>query len=475
MSARARPLLAVIVCSVLLPASPGFAQMDHSQFEELEQDFQTGEDVTRACLGCHPDEAREVHATMHWTWRQPDDPSGLLGKAAHTVNNFCINVNSNWPRCTSCHVGYGWRDAGFDFDAEEKVDCLVCHEQTGSYRKFPEGAGHPASEPTLYGGELYSPPDWSAVARSVAAPSLENCGVCHFSGGGGDAVKHGDLDSTMLTASRELDVHMSAEGAGLLCQDCHTTVDHQTAGRQYGLPASHKDALFAAAGVTSHMECASCHGEQPHGKGLLDRHTDRVSCQACHIPLYARGQSTKVWWDWSQAGHRDARGNPLKIAGPDGKTIYDGRKGAFRWERDLQPEFAWYDGTMRHVAIEDTIAPGRVVWLQEPNGSADDPDSRLYPFKIHRGKQPYDAERRTMVVPKLAGAGGYWSEFSWDDAIRLGMASVDVPYSGRHGFVETAYAYPVTHQVAPAEHTTACNVCHVRTGDAELRPGLGQL
>ena len=262
--------------------------------------------------------------------------------ALDTVNNFCINVNGNWPRCTSCHVGYGWRDASFDFAAEAKVDCLVCHEQTGTYRKFPEGAGRPASEPTLYGGELYGPPDWSGVAGSVGTPSLQNCGACHFHGGGGDAVKHGDLDSTMLTASRELDVHMSADGAGLRCQDCH-------------------------------------------------------------IPVYARGQSTKVCWDWSQAGHRDAQGKPLKIAGPDGKTIDDGRKGAFRRERDLQPEF------------------------------------------------------------------------SWDDAIRPGMASVDVPYSGRHGFVETAYAYPVTHQVAPAERTTACNVCHVRTGSAELRPGLGEL
>ena len=72
-------------------------------------------DITGACPGCHPDETGEVHATVHWTWRQPDDPSGQLGEAAHTVNNFCIDVNSNWPRCTSCHVSCGWRDTGFDF------------------------------------------------------------------------------------------------------------------------------------------------------------------------------------------------------------------------------------------------------------------------------------------------------------------------------------------------------------------------
>jgi len=469
------PALLAALC--LLLAATAAAQTDHSEFDELKVDFQSGEEVTRACLGCHDGEAQEVHATMHWTWRQPGDETGRIGKAAHTVNNFCINVNSNWPRCTSCHVGYGWKDASFDFTAEEKVDCLICHEQTGTYQKFPPGAGYPASEPTMFGGKLYSPPDWSAVAQSVGAPSLENCGVCHFNGGGGDAVKHGDLDSTMLTASRELDVHMSEDGAGLSCQDCHTTVDHQIAGRQYTLPADHKAELFSAAGVESQMQCDACHGAEPHGTAMLDRHVAKVACQACHIPVYARGQSTKVWWDWSQAGKRDASGKPIVVEGPDGKSSYDGKKGAFRWERDLVPELYWYDGTMSYVAIEDEIDPSGEVWLQKPNGSQDDPASKLYPFKIHRGKTPYDKVRNNMVVPKLlgaAGTGAYWGDFDWDEAIRVGMASVDVPYSGEYGFVATAYAYPVTHQVAPKESTTECTACHVKKGRKELKPGLGQ-
>ncbi len=468
-------LLLAAVC--LLLAAAAFARMDHSGFEELAGPFERPEDVTLACLGCHDGEAQEVHATMHWTWRQPGDETGLIGKAAHTVNNFCINVNSNWPRCTSCHIGYGWKDASFDFTSEEAVDCLICHEQTGTYEKFPKGAGYPASEPIMFGGKLYGPPDWAAVAQSVAAPSLNNCGVCHFFGGGGDAVKHGDLDSSMLTASRELDVHMSEDGAGLTCQDCHTTVDHQMAGRQYTLPADHKADMFAAAGVEPRMACDSCHGAEPHGKRMLDAHTEKVSCQACHIPVYARGQSTKVWWDWSQAGQRDPSGKPIVITGADGKQSYNGKKGAFRWERDLTPEFYWYDGTMSYVAIEDEIDPRAEVWLQKPNGSRDDPGSRLYPFKIHRGKTPYDARYNNMVVPRLlgkAGTGAYWGDFEWDAAIRLGMASVEVPYSGEYGFVETAYAYPVTHQVAPSETTTDCTVCHVKKGRKELRPGLGE-
>lgn len=471
-------ITATVAGFCLVLATLAMAQVDHADFDELKIEFTDGPSVTRACLECHDGEAAEVHATLHWTWRQPDDETGLLGKAAHTINNFCINVNSNWPRCTSCHVGYGWKDASFDFTSEEAVDCLICHEQTGTYVKFPKGAGHPAKEPTMFGGKMYSPPDWNAVAQSVGQPSLQNCGGCHFNGGGGDAVKHGDLDSSMLTASRDLDVHMSADGANLDCVDCHTTVDHQVAGRQYTLPASSKDAMFAEAGVESQLACEACHTAEPHSKSMLNKHTAKVSCQACHIPVYARGQSTKTWWDWSQAGTRDANGKPVVIKGVDGKSIYDGKKGAFSWERDLTPEFYWYDGSMNYVAIEDKIDPTTEVWLQTPNGRRDDPASKLYPFKIHRGKTPYDTQLNNMVVPKLlgaAGTGAYWGDFNWDEAIRLGMASVDAPYSGEFGFVETAYAYPVTHQVAPKEMTTDCVACHVKKGSKELKPGLGEI
>ena len=54
------------------------------------------------------------------------------------------------------------------------------------------------------------------------------------------------------------------------------------------------------------------------------------------------------------------------------------------------------------------------------------------------------------------------------------MQTAGLPYSGEYGFVETAYAYPVTHMVAPKENTTACATCHVKKGRKELKPGLGE-
>lgn len=189
---------------------------DHGKFEELQQPFKTGPEVTRACLGCHTEAAKQLHKTTHWTWVFENQLTGqTLGKK-NIINNFCMATATNWPRCTSCHIGYGWKDDTFDLSSEENVDCLVCHDTTGNYKKFPTGAGHPNYEPEKWPpktGKLRQPPDLAKIAQSVGKPSRSTCGACHFYGGGGDGVKHGHLDSSLLNPSKALDVHMDASNS----------------------------------------------------------------------------------------------------------------------------------------------------------------------------------------------------------------------------------------------------------------------
>ena len=54
----------------------------------------------------------------------------------------------------------------------------------------------------------------------------DNCGTCHFYGGGGDAVKHGDLDSSMAYPEKDIDIHMGLDGQDFACQECHVTKEH---------------------------------------------------------------------------------------------------------------------------------------------------------------------------------------------------------------------------------------------------------
>jgi len=141
---------------------------DHSKFKVLQQDFADGPAVTKACLSCHTEAAKQLMKTSHWTWMSSHritDEKGqvknmMLGKAKHVVNNFCIALVSNEPRCTSCHAGYGWKDSTFDFTDQNKVDCLVCHANTKIYKKYPAGAGHPVYKKDAPPGQGLAAQDW---------------------------------------------------------------------------------------------------------------------------------------------------------------------------------------------------------------------------------------------------------------------------------------------------------------------------
>ncbi|MDX1440714.1 MAG: hypothetical protein R3284_12515, partial [Rubricoccaceae bacterium] len=135
--------------------------VDHSDL--MTGPYETGSDVTRACLECHETAAHEVAQTVHWTWESEpvmlpgrDEPV-TIGKK-NSINNFCIGIQGNWTGCTRCHAGYGWEDAEFDFSNEENVDCLVCHEGTGAYTK--SNAGLPSESVDLV-----------SVAQSVGTPT----------------------------------------------------------------------------------------------------------------------------------------------------------------------------------------------------------------------------------------------------------------------------------------------------------------
>lgn len=444
---------------------------DHSLHQILQKEFKSGPEVTKACLSCHNQAALQFHKTIHWTWMDPSTAqSAQLGKGGLSINNFCVNLKSNEARCTSCHAGYGWKGKDFDFTDQSKVDCLVCHEQTGTYKKFPAGAGNPVSEPTVFkgNGKTYYPPDYNKVAQSVGRPSRKNCGTCHFSGGGGDGVKHGDLDSSLFKPNKALDVHMGTDGQNFDCVRCHSTTLHNVAGRVYATPAATERKSLIDDDLASKITCESCHSRSPHkNHAKANDHTDRVACQSCHIPAFARVNATKMWWDWSKAGDKKD-GQNYKLKDALGKPSYDTMKGEFKWARNVQPEYFWYNGSIKHVTVKDKIDPSRPVALNEPVGGADDPNARIFPFKVHRGKLPYDKVNKTMTIPHLFPKGkddtaAYWKAYDWEKAIEYGMKYAGVPYSGEFDFVETSYVFPTTHMVAPRDNVVACHECHTRT------------
>ncbi len=398
--------------------------------------LEIGSDVTRACLGCHENAATEVMATTHWTWQdQPVEVEGRdelvsVGKA-NLLNNFCIGIQSNWTGCTACHAGYGWDSGEYDFTIAENVDCLICHDQSGAYAK---GAAGIPPEGT----------DLLAAAESVGIPTRENCGGCHFNGGGGNAVKHGDMDETLYFPTEHTDVHMG--GFDLLCTDCHQTTEHRVSGRS----------VTSSVNPANQIACTDCHPAAPHDDQRINDHTDTVACQTCHVPSGAVREATKMVWDWSTAGDEGRA--------QDTHT-YLAIKGSFVYEDNFMPEYAWFDGTVQRYLLGDELPdPSVPTILNPPNGSINDPDALIWPFKVHRANQIYDTVYNWLIQPQTYGEEGYWTHFDWDRAATNGMAAVGLPYSGEYDFAPTEMYWPLSHMVQPAEHALQCTSCHGEAG-----------
>ena len=134
--------------------------------------------------------------------------------------------------------------------------------------------------------------------------------------------------------------------------------------------------------------------------------------------------------------------------------------GSFVYEDNFVPEYDWYNGTASRYLLGDEINPDEVTFINHPGGGIDDPEAKIWPFKIHTAQQIFDTVYNYLIKPKTVGEGGYWTEFDWDQAARLGSEETGLPYSGEYGFTETEMYWPLTHMVAPAGEAlpyVACN------------------
>jgi len=460
-----------ILFALIAGAANATSTADHTKFKELQVSFESGPEVTSACIKCHTEAARQIHKTKHWTWEflNPDNKQ-RVGKR-NILNNFCITPQSNFAYCSACHVGYGWKDENFDFTSEENVDCLVCHDTTGEYSKPPGNAGFPKDTVDL-----------AYVAQNVGKTSRDTCGACHFYGGGGNGVKHGDLDDSLAAPERELDVHMDAVGADFTCSTCHKSIKHDVAGSRYAMQAVDTEGYHVHRreyDQENNAHCRACHDNEPHkkdNKSKLNHHSNTIACQTCHIPRIARGGvATRMTWDWSTAGKHNESGEALQER-VDGNLVYHGKRGSFTYAEDVEPEYIWFNGGVRFHLLNERIVlnDDGYVPINDFEGSSDDGRSRIWPVKVFRGVQPYDPVMGTLVVPHTTGLtdDSYWKNFDWKKAITAGMLSAGQPFSGKVDFIKTQMSWPITHMVAPAKDAVACYECHRKDGRLKEIDGI---
>ncbi len=360
-----------------------------------------------------------------------------------------------------CHPSYGWKSdspASF-FDNTANIDCLICHDTTGTYKKHPTANGGGGSAALIVDGELtvVQPADLTDIAFNVGTPTRVNCLACHAKAGGDDNVKHGDLSTDLIEPTEDQDVHMG--GLDFNCQECHTASHHKIA----GTTELHSDEGQAS--------CTECHSEtETHTENglvalLLNRHAKRIGCQTCHIPTFSRSQATTVAWYWNEAGE-DRTDIPQQF----GKDTYSKKKGRFVWAKNVTPTYLWYNGKWQHKVVNanDTYTEAGTaadpVVIAAPTATIADENAKIYPFKKLIGRQPADTTNQRLVVPHLFGTGPgpnpYWVKFDWGLAIAEGTAYAGQPYSGDYGFVNTVNYLSINHEVAPKESALRCEDCH---------------
>ncbi len=446
-------------------------QAEDNGVDVHEQVFsQTPYESTADCLQCHEDEGTEMLDTGHFKWtgeiaRVPGFEGQVLGKR-DLINNFCVAVDTNEARCTQCHVGYGWKDNSFDFTNPENVDCLVCHDQSGTYKKGKTSGGMP--DPGV---------DLNLVAMSIEAgskPKRKNCIGCHATAGGGDNVKHGDLSTAMVNPSKDHDVHMGVDGANFACVDCHAAnTDPKSGAVNHGIAGQELHSVHEG----NMRQCTDCHGNSEvvhrgtrvENTLFFDNWHDRLACQTCHIPVFAKAVSTKTEWYWSEAGQNIS---PIPKDPDTGRAAYDKKKGFFNWEFNVRPVLRWYNGDWerKFVGINDTYEEVPVP-LATPLGDRSDPNAMIRPFKLMVGDQVVDPVNQRVMVPHLfgtiTGPNPYWGKFDWNLALQDSSLYTGVPYSGEYDFVDTTMFLTVNHEIAPADQALGqggiiggCMDCH---------------
>lgn len=407
------------------------------------------------CVACHVDEAADVHASVMYQW-QGEAPlmtqgDSRQGKDLGGVNSYCVHILGNWNGCGSCHIGLGARpEAEPTHEQLTDIDCLLCHQQ--EYRRRLEGDVRVPDIDTMA-------ISMDEAVRTVHRPVRANCLQCHAKSGGGDAVKRGDLALAQgETTDRDFDIHMSVTGADLLCQDCHRFSDHRFEGKGSDLRPSD---------TATTVECSRCHADKTsvwgHGDLEIGRHVDRVACQTCHIPFYAKNAADTLASEATET-HRtwlDTAGTVAPIHPASEKA------------NDLVPVCRHWNGTSRNALLELPVAmdpaTGRYP-TSLPVGGVDDPDAKLYAFKHKTAVQPMDRSTRKLIA---LDTSVFFTTGDADEAVRMGLANMGLDPATEVEWVETETYQMLNHQVGDEDTALECEDCHESTARMDLKGRLG--
>jgi hypothetical protein len=411
--------LAVLLFIIGGSLAPPCALGNH---QSLTGPFADARAVTEQCLSCHARQGEDILQSSHWTWER----SRLIGTERRTfakktgLTTFAVSVTANPSRCMTCHISTTLLSGRHDPSAAADIDCLVCHDTTGTYQRV---LGAPVKSLDL-----------TRIAANVGTPRPANCLTCHGRECGLTGLRgHGGFDD---------DVHLHHNGAALSCQQCHPGKGKHDMQRR--LVPDEKD--------PKHTGCIACHSSSPHSRTQLNTHGTTIACQTCHIPVHGRTTPALVSWNWLYGSGMTVdqyTRHPTPFLTTDGLTM----------ATNLLPTYLWDTGGDRIYERGGRIEPERLTHLLAPLPR--DQTAQIRPFSVLLGTQLYDDRYRYLISPALTRAAPtFFSDAGWDQIAAEGMNNLRLPFSGSLGFSTTASFRRLNHGVAPAAQALDCMDCH---------------
>lgn len=420
------------------------------------------------CISCHDGDDGghqydELLNTTHYNWvgatpdmiNQQGSPQGKL----NGVNSYCINIEGDWPVCGSCHIGRGEKPGEETAGVKQNIDCLMCHNEDYALNRARIGLnsmGPTETDPLIL----------DSYVQNIAPPTRTNCLKCHAYAGGGDALKRGDLSSTLYdNTDPHFDVHMNSAGPNLQCQDCHKFENHKVIGKGSDLRPTDDplrnpvDLTCANAGCHTNMDSGSGHNSAGRNDAP-DRHVARVACQSCHIPEYAK-DATEIHRDWEK--HHDAdvpEGISAYGCGVNGADSCAGHPHVVK-ASNLIPELKFWNRLSDNYLLGDnaevTYDTDKDTYpTSRPTGDIN--DGKLTPFKYKTANQPITRIGRqlialdTLVYIKETG--------NVEEAIESGLFNMGLPIDTDYDWIETDTFQMINHGVNPVSDVADCTYCH---------------
>jgi hypothetical protein len=191
--------------------------------------------------------------------------------------------------------------------------------------------------------------------------------------------------------------------------------------------------------------CTDCHNAVAEHHERARGHLDRVACQSCHIPAYARSVSTDMVRDF-RATEVNARG------------LYEPR---ITRRSNVVPVYAFWNGESEFYRFRDPARPDQA--LARPLGSID--DGKLYPFMLHRAIQPQDRASGAILPLK---AGILFQTGDVERAIRVGAQETGFDLAQGYTFLNTQRFMGIFHEMPPASQALGCASCHDATNRVDF-------